>query len=70
MTRLWPFIGIALAVSLGVALAPYFWWVVALAAIAGAVTLALGVGWIAWQYVVMWWSRLWGRFLALGVDPD
>lgn len=33
MRKLWPYIGIALAVAVGIALAPFLWWILGLAAL-------------------------------------
>lgn len=43
--NLWPYLGIALAVALGIALAPFVWWAVLLVVIA----------------VIGWWARRWLR---------
>jgi hypothetical protein len=55
MRKLWPFVGIALAVAGGIALAPYFWWIAILCAV-------VGVGFLTRRE----WPRVWSVLWMLG----
>ena len=44
MRKIWPFVGIALAVAAGIAVAPFFWWLALLG----------GLALVAWRYW-RWW---------------
>lgn len=45
MRKLWPYLGIALAVAVGIALAPYIWWVAGLGIVLAGVYSVIRVGW-------------------------
>ena len=66
MKKYWPFIGIAFAVALGVALAPYLWWILAAALVAGSAWFGRAWLWTAFGVICLallayWPIWLWRR---------
>lgn len=64
-----PYLGIALAVALGIAAAPYVWTLLGVGALFVLGFVLLAVIGLAWRAIVAVCTGAWDWFIAQGVDP-